>query len=390
MLLGSSLLHRDEIEKDLEFAGLLIMQNTLKDATIGALQKLNKAKINSIMVTGDNPRTACYVAVACKMVSPEKSIYISHVEPGQGVLWQDINDSRAAPLELFSLLYGTNSLPLGGPNKIQNSTYDLINKVDSSVELAVTGTAFEILQKSPHEFQAVLKHAHVYARMKPDQKQFLVESLEQTGLTVGMCGDGANDCGALKAADVGISLSEAEASIAAPFTSAVPNIGCVSRLLRDGRCALVTSFQAFKFMASYSLIQFTTCMILYTIAAMLSDFEFLWIDLFVVMPLAFASEFTGPHSDLTDRRPTATLMGWNVISSLLAQNAINIAFQIGSYALLLTQDWHVKPPIIPGQENSGTAEVTTLFLVANFQYITSVFSYSVGKPYRKPFYSNSK
>jgi len=47
-----------------------------------------------------------------------------------------------------------------------------------------------------------------------------------------MCGDGANDCGALRAAHAGISLSEAEASVASPFTSKVANISCVPKLLR--------------------------------------------------------------------------------------------------------------------------------------------------------------
>ena len=39
------------------------------------------------------------------------------------------------------------------------------------------------------------------------------------GIIVGMCGDGGNDCGALRTAHAGIALSEAEASIVSPFTS---------------------------------------------------------------------------------------------------------------------------------------------------------------------------
>lgn len=68
--------------------------------------------------------------------------------------------------------------------------------------------------------------------MSPDEKHELVEKLQGIDFCCGFCGDGANDCGALKAADVGISLSEAEASVAAPFTSRVFDITCVPDVIR--------------------------------------------------------------------------------------------------------------------------------------------------------------
>lgn len=78
----------------------------------------------------------------------------------------------------------------------------------------------------------MLIRSQIFARMPPDEKQELVEKLQRLGYCVGFCGDGANDCGALKAADVGISLSEAEASVAAPFTSKIFDISCVPQLIR--------------------------------------------------------------------------------------------------------------------------------------------------------------
>lgn len=134
---------------------------------------------------------------------------------------------------------------------------------------------------------------NVFARMSPDEKHELVEKLQSLDYCCGFCGDGANDCGALKAADVGISLSEAEASVAAPFTSRHFEISCVPALIkylhfftyqniyispklilyREGRAALVTSFCCFKYMSLYSAIQFSSVSLLYTSASNLGDFQ---------------------------------------------------------------------------------------------------------------------
>lgn len=61
--------------------------------------------------------------------------------------------------------------------------------------------AFLIANKDRYEIilNKVLFKAQVYARMSPEDKENLIKLLQDTTkVQIGMCGDGANDCGALK------------------------------------------------------------------------------------------------------------------------------------------------------------------------------------------------
>ena len=95
--------------------------------------------------------------------------------------------------------------------------------IEEDNAFVVSGKVLNYLIENQNEEQTltrVLIRAQIFARMSPHDKALLIEYLKKVWQTqVGMCGDGANDCNALKAADMGVSLSTAEASIAAPFTS---------------------------------------------------------------------------------------------------------------------------------------------------------------------------
>ena len=58
----SHCIERGEVECNLTFLGLLVMENKLKVETIGAIENLNKCHVRTIMATGDNVLTAISVA----------------------------------------------------------------------------------------------------------------------------------------------------------------------------------------------------------------------------------------------------------------------------------------------------------------------------------------
>jgi magnesium-transporting ATPase (P-type) len=174
-----------------------------------------------------------------------------------------------------------------------------------------------------------IRAARVFARCSPLHKQTLVTSLAlNLPATVAFCGDGANDCGALKAAHVGLSLSDAESSIAAPFTSSTKSVHAMVDLIREGRAALVSSVAAFKFMALYSLTQLISVLRLYEVNATLTDGMFLWVDLFLVLPFVVTMAQTAAASRLTRLRPQGRLVSPSVLASVIGHLLLVIFYQV--------------------------------------------------------------
>lgn len=381
---------REEAERDLNFLGFIVFENKLKPTTTAALVQLNEAKIRTAMCTGDNVLTAISVARECQLLSDTSFVFVPRfaeeggpTNPLQTIIWENM---EGAPLSLDS----KSLMPQLGANDISlESPFDKHGISDFA--LAVTGEVFRwLVDFAPKEtLERMLVKGAVFARMSPDEKAELVEKLQSIDYCVGFCGDGANDCGALKAADVGISLSEAEASVAAPFTSRSFEISCVIQVIKDGRAALVTSFSCFKYMALYSAIQFTTVSLLYRTASNLGDFQFLLIDLALILPIAVFMGRAEPYKKLAIKRPTANLVSKKILGSLLGHIAIIVLLQALVYTLVQEQSWYVPPTHHTDEPNIVNSDNTVLFLLSLFQYAFIAIILSVGPPYRQPMYKNT-
>ena len=67
----------------------------------------------------------------------------------------------------------------------------------------------EIENMDDSELQKKVEETDIFAKLSPNQKTRIVTSLRENGHTVGFLGDGINDAGAMRAADVGISVDTA-------------------------------------------------------------------------------------------------------------------------------------------------------------------------------------
>lgn len=69
-------MQREEVESNLTFLGLLILENKMKGVTKEVIQKLNECEVRTIMATGDNVLTAISVAGQCGIIATTDRMFL--------------------------------------------------------------------------------------------------------------------------------------------------------------------------------------------------------------------------------------------------------------------------------------------------------------------------
>ncbi|KAK7497039.1 hypothetical protein BaRGS_00011775 [Batillaria attramentaria] len=179
-------LTRDEVECELQFAGFVIISCPLKSDSKAAIKEIYHSSHSVAMITGDNPLTACHVAKELRMTRKDVTLVLTPPNKlEENWHWQSIDDSVILPLTSDNL------------KKVILPTYDL----------CLTGEALAFLHSSePKLLKLLLPNTKVFARVAPKQKELIITMLKSMGYVTLMCGDGTNDVGALKHADVGVAL----------------------------------------------------------------------------------------------------------------------------------------------------------------------------------------
>ena len=134
----------DEVEVGLTFVGLVGMIDPAREEVPPAIRLCKQAGIRSVMVTGDHRLTAVAIAREIGMLEEE------------------------------------------------------------TAHLVLTGD--DLSRMSDDDLDEIIEEVRVFARVSPEHKMRIAQSLKQRGHIVAMTGDGVNDAPALKAADIGVAM----------------------------------------------------------------------------------------------------------------------------------------------------------------------------------------
>ncbi|KAH6608562.1 atpase [Trichoderma cornu-damae] len=280
----------EDLFQKMTFAGMVGIQDPLRDGVAEAVQLCQKAGVVVRMVTGDNKITAQAIAKEC------------------GILQSD-------------------SLVMEGPD------FRNLSKLKQT----------EMIPK-----------LHVLARSSPEDKRILVKRLKEMGETVAVTGDGTNDAPALKMADVGFSMGIAGTEVAKEASAIIlmdDNFASIVKALKWGRAVndAVKRFLQFQLTVNITavILTFVTAVSSESEKSVLTAVQLLWVNLIMDTLAALALATDPPQDSVLDRKPETK--GSSIISPTMWKMIIGQAlYQLAVTFLLYYGGSKVVQPIVGG------------------------------------------
>ena len=269
--------------------GLVAMFDPLRPEASQAVAECRGAGIKVCMVTGDHPHTATSIARELKLA--------------------DEGESAVTGMELA--------------------------QAESAGELAV---------------DALTAGARVYARVSPEQKLTIVQSLQRQGEFVAVTGDGVNDAPALNAAHVGVAMGRRGTEVAkesADLLLTDDNFASVVAGVEEGRIAYQNIRKVIFFLISTGaaevvLFVLTTA---FGLPLPLTPVQLLWLNLVTssVQGVGLALEpGEGDEMDRPPRPPRESLFNPLMLRRVIVSGLVMGGLAFGCFHWLLQHGWQVE------------------------------------------------
>ena len=211
------------LEKNLVFVGMTGMVDPPRPEVRQAVAECKTAGIRPVMITGDHPLTALYIAQDLGIVADDGAE--RHILTGQ-----------------------------------------------------------DLATMSVEELEASVEQVSVYARVSPEHKVKIVEALKRKGHVVAMTGDGVNDAPALKSADIGVAMGITGTDVSKEAADVVlldDNFATIVNAVREGRTIYENIRKFVKYIVSSNVGEVFLMLVapLLGLPMPLSAIQLLWVNL---------------------------------------------------------------------------------------------------------------
>ncbi|MGI6787732.1 MAG: cation-translocating P-type ATPase [Acholeplasmataceae bacterium] len=187
-----------------------------------------------------------------------------------------------------------------------------LNIIKSTDDMALSG--IELDRLSDEEFNELLPHVRVYARVSPENKVRIVEAWKAHNKIVAMTGDGVNDAPALKTANIGIAMGITGTEVskgAADMVLTDDNFTTIVTAVGEGRGIYANIKKAIHFLLSCNIGEIITIFLGTILGAFifseavttLTAVQILWVNLVTDSLMAIAIGLEPKEADIMEDKP---------------------------------------------------------------------------------------